>query len=348
MQPSLFGLSNSNRDFSLEESWGKNQFNSSFPAALCCYMASRNIASNYICFKDSKRIISELPINNLLGINTAYPFSDDICFSFESAYSPYASKILGNLPRTDLVIQNKNILLRALEIKLTALPDNTTCSLDEDIYGSEIVVRPDTIIYLACSLAESIEHLQIPKIKLIELDDWEEPSSVIPHLQEINEILRATLYSIENEQIPFLLQPIWKTNGKKAELSDNCLDVFAWSNIAFSHFILDIAVIRPRGISRQVRTMIWLYKMLSDMVHYKKCNTSQVIDRLAYNSKNDKAFASSGRVTQPYMACERLINPIIKKEEIKNIILGGGQNLLSPERRFDAIIVNTPDLFEVN
>ena len=31
--------------------------------------------------------------------------------------------------------------------------------------------------------------------------------------------------------------------------------------------------------------------------------------------------------------------------EIKNIILGGGQNLLSPERRFDAIIVNSPDLF---
>ena len=32
-------------------------------------------------------------------------------------------------------------------------------------------------------------------------------------------------------------------------------------------------------------------------------------------------------------------------QKIKNIILGGGQNLLSPERRFDAIIVNSPDLF---
>jgi len=30
----LFGLNNSNRDFSKAESWGKNQFNSSFPATL--------------------------------------------------------------------------------------------------------------------------------------------------------------------------------------------------------------------------------------------------------------------------------------------------------------------------
>ena len=45
------------------------------------------------------------------------------------------------------------------------------------------------------------------------------------------------------------------------------------------------------------------------------------------------------------MACEELTNPRIKKEEIKNIFLGGGQNLLSPERRFDAIIYGSPELF---
>ena len=45
------------------------------------------------------------------------------------------------------------------------------------------------------------------------------------------------------------------------------------------------------------------------------------------------------------MTCEELTEPRIKKAEIKNIILGGGQNLLSPERRFDAIIYNSPELF---
>ena len=42
-------------------------------------------------------------------------------------------------------------------------------------------------------------------------------------------------------------------------------------------------------------------------------------------------------LTDKYMNCKRLITPAIKKSEIKEIILGGGQNLLSPERRFDAI-----------
>jgi HindVP restriction endonuclease len=70
-----------------------------------------------------------------------------------------------------------------------------------------------------------------------------------------------------------------------------------------------------------------------------------IIDMLSYNTKNDKAFASAGNVTNKYMACPRLIKPIIKKTEIKDIILGGGQNLLSPERRFDAILFNSPGLF---
>jgi hypothetical protein len=45
------------------------------------------------------------------------------------------------------------------------------------------------------------------------------------------------------------------------------------------------------------------------------------------------------------MQSSELTKPRIKNNEIKNIILGGGQNLLSPERRFDAIIFNTPELF---
>lgn len=61
---------------------------------------------------------------------------------------------------------------------------------------------------------------------------------------------------------------------------------------------------------------------------------------------NDKAYALSGTQTYEFLTCAELEHPRISKYEIKNIILGGGQNLLSPERRFDAVIVNSPDLFE--
>ena len=46
------------------------------------------------------------------------------------------------------------------------------------------------------------------------------------------------------------------------------------------------------------------------------------------------------------MTSDELTTPRIKKDEIKNIILGGGEQFLSPERRFDAIILNTPNLFD--
>ncbi|HHV6382692.1 TPA: HindVP family restriction endonuclease, partial [Haemophilus influenzae] len=87
------------------------------------------------------------------------------------------------------------------------------------------------------------------------------------------------------------------------------------------------------------------YKMLVDIVKYGRFNHHKIIDLCSYNTKNDKAFASSGMITNVFMKSERLERPIIMKSEIKNIILGGGQELLSPERRFDAIIYNSSELF---
>ena len=46
--PGLYGLSNSNRDFSDSYYWGKNQFNTSFPMAMACYMRNRGIPAVYI------------------------------------------------------------------------------------------------------------------------------------------------------------------------------------------------------------------------------------------------------------------------------------------------------------
>ena len=51
---------------------------------------------------------------------------------------------IGEREKIDLVMVNSdtNESLIGLEIKLTAIPDNTTKKLSEDKYSSEIVVRP--------------------------------------------------------------------------------------------------------------------------------------------------------------------------------------------------------------
>lgn len=74
-------------------------------------------------------------------------------------------------------------------------------------------------------------------------------------------------------------------------------------------------------------------------------NYVRIIKLHSYGYANDKAFALSGRRTHPYMHSPMLTHPRIGKQEIKNIVLGGGRRLLCPERRFDAVLVNSPELF---
>ncbi len=134
IKPSLFGINKSNRDFRFKETWGKNQFNSSFPASLCCYLASKNLSAISLSITNGKFSSSTIEINDIFGIEPSDP---DLYFAFESQHTPYQKFIIGTLPRTDLVIQKESSgqCLSGLEIKLTALPDNTTYNLDDEYYG---------------------------------------------------------------------------------------------------------------------------------------------------------------------------------------------------------------------
>ncbi|AUT02624.1 restriction endonuclease [Nostoc sp. CENA543] len=356
-QPGLFGLIHSNRDFTQKEAWGKNCFNSSFPASLCSYLYSLNLENVYIKLNSNLKVEhSSISTENFYGID---PNSDNLFYAFETQFTPYQQYLIGNLPGVDLVTQARDSgsCLQPIEIKLTALPDNTTCEFAEDYYGCEIVVRPDTIVYLACSIVENFR-LNPSTIagafteKLVNITDWTEAISVIPLIPDMIDCIDAIALSLIDVQKPFLMQPIWKTEGKSPRLVDNCLDVFVWSNLAFTRLFIDLAKIeintygRIRNIARHTRTIIWLFKMLSDFSINGYFNHGRIIDSLSYNTKNDKAFAVSGRVTHAYMTSAALRQPRITKQDIKRIILGGGQNLLSPERRFDAIIFNSPDIFD--
>jgi hypothetical protein len=347
LQPSLFGLKNTNRDFTLQETWGKNQFNSSFPAALCCYLFSRGIEANYLSMLDGTCAVQSIPIDQVFGID---PLDDQCYFAFEAQHSPYQKYVANTLPRTDLVIQRvgSGECLSGLEIKLTALPDHTTCDLTEHRYGSEIVVRPDTIVYLACSIAARVGQDLVDLIPDLPIQDWADPKLVLEHIETIVSAVKHVARALEGHQSAFLIQPIWKTIGKSPMLANQCLDVFVWSDAAFGYFIAQIADTNPNAlrITRQTRTTIWLFKMLHDLKTQGRFNHQLIFDLLSYNSKNDKAFASAGNVTNRYMQCPRLLEPAIHKDEIKHIILGDGQHLLSPERRFDAILFNSPELFK--
>lgn len=352
-QPGLFGQKYSSRDYRYQDSWGKNQFNSSFPASLVAYMGSREIEPVYICTNKKNEVTHRhITAAQLLGID---PLSEDAYYDYEAGYYPYEQFYTATRKeKIDLVMIDRSTKapLSGLEIKLTTLPDNTTKELPEDAYGSELVVRSPTILFLACSIC-ACHNSQRDKSRLhktlntigTEIKDWSDMRQVLPHYKAIEEAVLRLSAQMADKQVPLIVQPVWKTDKGLTDLHEHCLDVFVWSNLAVIQMCLREAG-GPDDISRNQRTIIWLYKMLWDFTQFGKFNYTDIVNDLAYNYKTDKAFAISGRQTNPLMACNELTCPRISKYEIRNIILGGGQKLLRPERRFDAYLVSHPELFD--
>ncbi|MCL2046756.1 MAG: HindVP family restriction endonuclease [Oscillospiraceae bacterium] len=348
--PRLFGINNSNRNFSDKDTWGKNIFNATLPISLSCYMYHNNMRAIYITADgDLNSNISYKGFDEILNIE---PLDTNTFYAFETPYTPYQKYVVGPMPRNDITIINlsNDACVSTFEIKLTALPDSTTYELSEDQYGIELVVRPDTIIYLACSFIELFGGDTTTIGKIVgngcdDIADWSEAREVLPYIHDINSSIRQIAHEKHEYQTPIILNPIWKTIGNSSQLSEYCLDVFIWSNIGILNLFLPEQNTHIKSITRHIRSCIWLYKMLLDYSKHGHFDGKSIYSELTYNTKNDKAFATAGNKTHKYMDCEELTKPRIRKEEIKDIILGGGQQLLSPERRFDAIIVNSPDLF---
>lgn len=352
MTPGLFGQKHSSRNYSLEESWGKNQFNSSFPASMVAYMSYKDLMPVYLYTgKDNSLQHGHISGRDIFGID---PMSDDAYYNFEAGYAPYERFYSSEREKIDLVMMNNstNEIYNGLEVKLTALPDNTTRNKCEVDWGTEIVVRPPTICFLACSICAHYsspamkdhlrEMLGVPKI-----DHWEEAREVLPHYNEILSSILAVSSDMSNDQSPLIIQPIWKTEGNKMRLKDDCLDVFVWSNLSVIQMCCIEDSTTIGHINRFQRTIIWIYKMLLEYVTYNSFDYKRIIRLLSYNLANDKAFSLPGNKSHFLLSGNpELIKPRISKYEIKNIILGGGQNLLSPERRFDAVLVNSPELFD--
>jgi len=315
-------------------------------------MSQLNIEPNYLTLAGDLTVaVGKIKVEDIFGL----PAKDnDLYFAFEDDFAPYQTMVTGNLPRVDLVTmsESKQTCLKSVEIKLTALPDNQTSWFTEDQFGSEIVVRPDTIVYLALSTAllfrndrkKLLSYLEPCFTGITSLEEIEVGLSVVGSVAHaIDKLLVDHLAS----QSSFLMQPVWKTEGKQLILNANCFDIFVWSNFAFTRLFVDVAKNRTNGngITRHTRSLIWYAKMLYDFASTGTIDHKRIIDTITYNTRNDKAFACGGQVTHVYMRSKELVKPRVKREAVKEMILGGGEKYLSPERRLDAAIVSTPGLF---
>lgn len=353
MPASLFGIIHSSRNFADPAAWGKNQFNSAFPVALMSYLRSNEIPVPYICHTNSSSTeLKEISMDEVFGTTLQ---QDKLYFDFEARFDPYRNYVHDEVEKIDLVVKEFGTgrFLRPLEIKLTTLPDDGTSERDEEGYGAEIVIRSATMRYLAIGMAHSClndkeEVRAIFEPSCGKIRHWESIPEMTSARLKITNALELFLNRFADRQKPLLVQPVWKTIGKTATLADNCLDVFVWSDFAVARLFMDTA---KKGkyenlIPRPHRAALRLARFLYEWSVGGRVYQQPIYDAMSYDKQTDKEFAVSGRKTNRYMTCARLTRPIVTKQEIKKIVLGGGQHYLSPERRFDAILYFSKDLFD--
>lgn len=303
-------------------------------------MASKEIDPVYLILDENTELKhSKISAENLFRMP---PSHNNIRFVFETSFTPFNQIVEQKLPNVDVVItdQESGEHIRPLEIKLTTLPDNTTVDLPDDEMGSEIVVRPDTIVYLALGIANNFRqnrHILKKHLEPLEsIRDWTSTDEIITRIDIIKQVLENLMLENLDTQRPLLVQPIWKTKGQTPVLEEHAFDVFVWSDFGLTRLFFRETV--RKKIPRGTRSLVWLAKMLYDFAVSGKVNNEQVIDTITFNTKNDKAFSVAGSTTYKLMKCSELTKPRVKKDALKYIIQGGGENFLSPERRLDAAI----------
>lgn len=352
--PTLYGITNSNRR--PNELFGKNQFNSSFPVSLACYMRDNQINPVYIYVNQDLRVETrEISFDEVF--NTTIP-TNELRFDFESQYTPYRRYAYDEIGGIDLVVKHNEQFLRPLEIKLTVLPDNLTSEEPEEDWGSEIVIRPASTSYCALGIFDSCQD-RLPELRelfepaLYNIRDWNNHDEILNKKEDILNVLNTFQRTYYQRQKPFLMQPIWKTDGKNSSLRDDAFDIFIWSDFALCRTFLDRSNVEnptrrnANQITRTMRGSVRLAKTFYDLSTRGRCNIEEIYTRMAFGHQTDKEFALNGKMTRHYMNSQRRINPILEKGVLTSIILNGGEKMLSPERRFDqSIYFTAAHLFE--
>lgn len=347
MANGLYGIFNSNR--SVDDHWGKNCFNSSFPTATACYMLDRSIKAIYITLavENGKLVVKplEIPMNEVFNCSEKKP--QDLYFSFESVFAPYQQYSFDPIDGIDLVVKDTDgNFLSPLEVKLTVIPTSQTSVLPEEKWGSEIVVRSATTSYCALGMFDSVkEHArdirEIFEEACSSIQMWDndyEMTHKMPLLCEAIDNFQLKYYT---NQKPLLMQTLWKTQGQSPILAEQAFDIVIWSDYAFSRLFLDSSALPAETMRRGMRASARLARCLWELSKSGKIRVVDIYRQMAFGNQTDKEFAVGGSLWRKYVTTERIKNLALNKDVVNQIIEPGYIDRLMPERRFDQTLYFT-------
>ncbi len=347
MPSGLYGIEYSNR--TIDDHWGKNCFNSSFPAAMANYMLDNDIPAIYINLAEvhgeMKVVATEIPISKVFNCGDKHP--NELFFAFESVFEPYQEYSFDQIDGIDLVIKDvAGNFLSPLEVKLTVLPDNTTYRKPEDQWGSEMVIRSATTSYCALGMFDAIKQHAAEIRSLFEdacssIQSWDNDFEMTHKLPSLCQSIDAFQHRFYQHQKPLLMQTLWKTQGKSPLLADHAFDIVVWSDYAFSRLFIDSSYEVTNTMSRPMRATARLAKCLWELSKSGKIRVVDIYRQMAFGNQTDKEFSIPGVKWKTYVTTPRTAQLILPKEAVNEIIEDGYIERLSPERRFDQTLYFT-------
>lgn len=347
MSTGLYGIEHSNR--TADDHWGKNCFNSSFPAAMASYMMEHDIPAVYIKLEDISGELKTVPIEISLRdvFRCGKKSATDLSFNFETVFAPYQQYSFDTIDGIDLVIKDLDgNFLSPLEVKLTVLPTDSTSRKPEDEWGCELVVRSATTSYCALGMYDTVKNdarevREIFEESCSSIQMWDNDYEMTHKIPLISQSIDAFERRYLDRQKPLLMQTIWKTQGKSPLLAEQAFDIVIWSDYAFSRLFVDASYEAASTMSRPMRASARLARCLWELSKSGKIRVVDIYRQMAFGNQTDKEFAIGGSKWRQYVTAERIIRPILHKNVINEIIQPGYIEKLSPERRFDQTLYFT-------
>lgn len=351
----LYGLDHASHDFTKVDSFGKNVFTNAFPASLAVYMhKEKSLELGWVEAISSGGTLTiahgHKPLPDILGVDPDYAH-----WSFESPYDGYDIYATGQVNKSDLVVSDVRTgrEASAFEVKLTVVPTSNTADHPRDDQSCELVVRPPSIEQLCFSIAagygpERRHDIGDAIASCLECPmdyEWNNERYMLEKLPKVVEAAETVAINDIDNQRPFLLDAIWRTEGKSPVFDREAFDAFFWSDIAFMQFFTRAAKAqianKKKTIDRPARAVIWLVKSLWDYSTQGKVTFEKTHSSVTFGGQTDKAGAFTGNVSLAMVKCEDFIHPRVARSEISRIITPEGVAFLSPERRLDGVLASS-------
>ena len=334
--PMFHGIVNSN--MSMEGLWSRDLFPKSFSVALCNRLRDTGTDVNYIVTDRNECRVVPLSVDSLYRTHTA---SEELIFDFDSICIPHL-ELASGIPESDLILHEPDCRkLCRLDMQASVIPDASTKGLAAELMGPEMTVRTPTLKNLALSMAESLMDVRSDVVSILrraipDRMDWSDWGSVSPYTEDIVYSLNHLQDVHRDRQHPFLLQSVWKSEDGGPFMAKDALDVFVWSNHAFSRLFLDSTrKTSDDSATRPLRSTVRLYRMLLEILEGRHPDLDRIIVETQYGISGNKEFMVNGKATNRVMYCDRLVNPAVSALDSTFLLSSGSERMIMPERSLE-------------